>query len=189
MHLRRHSDSFWRAQEGVTAVEFAFVAPVLILLLMGIVEFSLIMMTYGLMESATTVSARLGATGFTTSGISREQTIRNAINARAGSLIDTTKLTIRSKFYSQYDEINDAEPYSDGNHNGTRDAGENYTDVNGNGQWDADMGRAGYGQGGDIVVYTANYPWDVQTPILRELIGTSGIFPITTHAVTKNEPF
>ena len=189
MRIRRHIGGFWRAEGGVTAVEFAFVAPALLLLLMGIVEFSLIMLTYGVMESATTVSARLGSTGFTTSGISREQTILNAIDARAGTLIDTSKLTITSKFYGAFDQINDPEPFIDSNHNGQYDAGEAYTDVNGNGKWDSDMGTAGYGQGGDIVVYTVSYPWAIQTPIMSELIGTNGIFTITTHAVTKNEPF
>ena len=59
---RRLLARFTRAEEGVTAIEFAMVAPVLIILLMGIIEFSLMMTAYNVMESATTVSARLGAT-------------------------------------------------------------------------------------------------------------------------------
>lgn len=180
---------FLRASDGVTAVEFAFVAPVLIILLMGIIEFSLMMVAYNVMESATTVSARLGATGFTTSGISRQQTIINQINERAGAFIDVNNITITTKYYSQYDQINDPEPYTDTNHNGTRDSGEAYTDVNGNGQYDTDMGHAGLGGAGDIVVYTATYPWHIVTPIMSSFVGTGGVFTITTHAVTKNEPF
>jgi Flp pilus assembly protein TadG len=180
---------FLRAHDGVTAVEFAVIAPVIVLLLMGIVEFALIMLTYNVMESATSVSARLGATGFTASGTSRAQTILAAINNRAGALINTSQLAVTAKYYTLYDQINDPEPYTDSNHNSTHDSGEPYTDVNGNGSWDADMGTAGYGGAGDIVVYTVTYPWQIVTPLMSGLIGTNGTFTITTHAVTKNEPF
>lgn len=70
-----------------------------------------------------------------------------------------------------------------------RDAGEAYTDVNGNGQWDADMASAGVGNAGDIVVYAVRYPWTVVTPIISDIVGNNGVVNITTHAVTKNEPF
>lgn len=176
-------------EEGVTAIEFAVIAPVLLLLLLGIIEFSIIMMVYNVMEGATAISSRLGKTGFTGTGLTREQTILNSITARAGSLITPSSLTVTSKFYKQYDQINDPEPYMDTNGNGTHDAGETYTDINGNGQWDADMGSSGYGSAGDVVVYTVSYPWSIATPIISDLIGAHGIFTITTHAVVKNEPY
>lgn len=178
-----------RHEEGVTALEFAIVAPVFMLLLFGIIEFALIMMAYNVMEGATAVSSRLGKTGYTASGVTREQTIINAITDRAGSLIDAQFLTVTSKFYKQFDQINDPEPYSDTNGNGTRDGGENYTDINGNAQWDPDMGASGYGSAGDIVVYEVRYPWKISVPIISSLVGTNGTYTITTHAVVKNEPY
>ena len=184
-----HLRPFIKQQHGTTAIEFAVVAPVLLLLILGIIEFSLIMLTYHIMESATSSSARLGATGHVDTGISREDTIRNAITARAGNWIDPTKLTITSKSYSQFDQIHDPEPFTDTNHNGIHDPGEPYTDINGNGQWDADMGTAGYGGTGDVVVYAISYPWTILTPLAGPLIGTNGTFTITTHAVVKNEPY
>jgi hypothetical protein len=39
------------------------------------------------------------------------------------------------------------------------------------------------------VVYTVSYPWAVSTPIISNIIGSNGIFTITTHAVVKNEPY
>lgn len=178
-----------RHEGGVTALEFAVVAPVFMLLLMGIVEFALIMVVYNVMEGATAVSSRLGKTGYTAAGVTREQTIMSAITTRAGSLIDPLSLTVTSKFYKQYDQINDPEPYSDANANGSYDAGETYTDINGNGQWDPDMGASGYGSAGDIVVYQVSYPWAISTPVISSLVGAGGIYTITTHAVVKNEPY
>ncbi len=178
-----------RHEEGVTALEFAIIAPVFMLLLFGIVEFALIMTVYNVMEGATAISSRLGKTGYTADGITRQQTIINAITDRAGSLIDAQKLTVNTKFYKQFDQINDPEPYSDSNGNGSYDSGETYTDINGNSQWDIDMGASGYGSAGDIVVYEVNYPWIISVPLISRLVGTNGIYTITTHAVVKNEPY
>jgi Flp pilus assembly pilin Flp len=179
---------FHRNETGVTAIEFAVITPVLLLLLFGIIEFSLIMLVSNVMESSTSISSRLGKTGFAEAGLSREQTIRNSIEQHAGSLLNPAYITVTSRYYEQFDEIGDAEPWNDSNHNGVAEAGE-YTDINGNGQYDADMGLAGYGNADDIVVYTVTYPWSVMTPFLRELIGRDGVFTITTHAVVKNEPY
>ena len=189
MRVRPFLQSFKDSQAGVSAIEFALIAPTLMLLIFGIIEYALIMTVYNVMESSTSISSRLGKTGYAAQGITRAQTIINAITTRAGTVIDADALTVTSKFYKQYDQINDPEPYVDTNGNGSRDNGESYTDINGNGQWDSDMGASGYGSAGDVVVYKVSYPWSVTTPIMRELIGTNGIYTITTHAVVKNEPY
>jgi hypothetical protein len=142
------------------------------------------------MEGATAISSRLGKTGYTGQGLTRQQTIINAITTRAGTLINPQQLVVTSKFYKQFDQIGDPEPYIDANGNGSRDNGESYTDINGSGQWDADMGSSGYGSAGDVVVYTITYPWPITTPLMRPLIGDGqGHLNITTHAVVKNEPY
>jgi Flp pilus assembly pilin Flp len=180
---------FPRANEGVSAIEFAVVAPVLLLLIFGIVEFAMIMLVANIMENATSISSRLGKTGYSASGQSRADTIRASVIARAGGLVDADQLVITSKFYKQFDQINNAEPWNDSNGNGLAEVGE-YTDINGNGQYDTDMGLAGYGNAEDIVVYTISYPWGIMTPIMREIIGNAqGQFPIIARAVVKNEPY
>ena len=180
--------SFQKHQEGATAIEFAIIAPVLLLIMFGIIEFSMAMFTQSIMEGATTLTSRLGKTGYSDQGVSREDTIRNALQARAGIFLDPTKITITSKFYGQFDQIGDAEPYIDKNHNNRYDTGETYTDVNGNGHWDADMGEQGYGDANDIVVYTVTYPWKIMTPIMKPFF-TNGILNLRSVAVVKNEPY
>ncbi len=180
---------FCRNEEGVTAIEFAVVAPTVMLLILGIIEFAIIMMVHNVMEGATAASSRLGKTGFVTAGITRQQTIVNLITDRAGSLIEEDLLEVESRVYARFDQINDPEPYTDSNDNKSHDAGEPFVDINGNNQWDADMAAAGLGNAGDVVVYDVSYPWSIATPIMRELIGTEGIITITTHAVVRNEPY
>lgn len=177
-----------RQTQGLTSMEFAIIAPVLLLLTFGVLEFAMIMLVTNMMESATAISSRLGKTGYAAAGVSREATILSAIEERAGVLIDASRLTIRARFYEQFDQIGDAEPWHDANGNGIAEVGE-YTDINGNGMYDTDMGTAGYGDAEDIVVYEISYPWDVMTPMLREMLGENGTYTITTHAVVKNEPY
>lgn len=189
LHVRSRVTCLLRDARGVTAIEFALVAPVLLLMLFAVIEFSLIMLTNNLMESATATSSRLGKTGFSASGQTREETILQSIADRAGSFINTNNLTITTRVYDQFDQIGDAEPWIDNNANLMPDPGE-FVDVNGNGIYDTDMARVGYGDAEDIVVYTITYPWPIQTPIMRELVGdTNGNFTITTSAVVKNEPY
>lgn len=179
----------WRARDGVTAIEFAVIAPVLLLLMFGIMEFAMIMLMTNVMESATAISSRTGKTGGNTDGLTRDQTILAAVQAKTYGLVDMNQLSISSKSYSQFDQINDPEPWTDDNHNGIAEVSE-YEDINMNGIWDSDMGRPGYGGADDIVVYTISYPWPIATPMLREFLGdANGNYVITAHSVVKNEPY
>ncbi len=172
--------------DGVTAVEFAIIAPVFILILMGIIEFSVVMFVSSIIEGATAASSRYGKTGYVAAGSTRQQQIVDAITSRAGGLLETAKITVTSKVYPSFNSISQEEPYIDTNHNGTHDTGEDYTDVNGNTQWDS-SGVAGLGNANDIVVYTVSYPWVINTPIIANFLGNT--FVISSRTVVKNEPY
>ena len=111
------------------------------------------------------------------------------INKRVSGLLNTSKLTLSSKSYADFSNIGQPEPYTDVHSLGHYVAGDPYTDINGNGQWDADMGAAGLGGPGDIVVYTASYPWPIFSPILQPFFGNSSTYAISSSAVVKNEPY
>lgn len=176
-------------EDGVTVVEFALIAPVLFMFIFGIIELSLVMYVQSVIEGATTLTSRLGKTGYVDGGQSRETTLMNALQSRAGIFLDPSHVTITSKFYGQFDQIGDEEPYIDTDHDGHRDSNETYTDVNGNGQWDADMAAQGYGDANDIVVYTVSYPWQINTPFVSRLVGDDGLVTLSAVAVVKNEPY
>ncbi len=175
-----------RDSDGVTAVEFALIAPVFVLILMGIIEFSLVMFVSSVMEGATSASGRYGKTGYTAVGSTRQEQIIAAVAARSAGLLDATKITINTTVYPSFDSIDQEEPYIDSNHNGTHDIGETYTDVNGNAVWDS-FGVAGLGNANDVVVYTVSYPWVINTPIIANFLGSTII--ISSRTVVKNEPY
>lgn len=178
-----------KSEEGVTAVEFALVAPMLLLIMMGIIETGLIMFTQNVMEGATFSASRLGKTGYTESGETREDLIIQQLTRRAGTLINASEIEINAVTYAQFDQIGDPEPFIDANHNGTRDSGENYTDSNGNGHYDEDMGIEGLGNAGEVVVYTVSYPWHIYTPMMSRFFGSDGTIDLTARTVVQNEPY
>lgn len=189
----RRIGRFWhscrlRAQSGITTIEFAFVAPILLLLMMGIIEFSLIAFTMATMESATFITARLGKTGYIAPNLTREQTIRNSITSRTAGLLDPSLIRITYNIYSSFSHNPQPEPCivpPAPPCPGTN--GVNFQDINGNALWDPDLATAGLGNAGDIVVYNVLYPWPVMTPILRPILGNP--FNITVRTVVRNEPF
>lgn len=171
----------------MTAIEFALVAPVIVLILIGTIEFALIMFVTSVMESATNTTARMGKTGYVEAGNSREDQIVENITEMTAGLLKPTKIIIDTKVYPMLDDIGTEEPYTDSNGNGTYNVGETYSDVNGNGQWDADMASAGAGDANDIVVYEVRYDWPISTPIMQQYLG--GTFRINVRTVVKNEPY
>ncbi len=171
-------------------VEFALVAPFALILILAVIELAAMMLAQNVLETATFSASRSGMTGYVTAGKTREQSIRDILNQRAGSLLDVSKVTITSKTYNQFSKIGEPEPFVDANGNGKRDNGENYTDVNGNGVYDTDQGTDGQGGSSAIVLYTVSYPWKIFTPVIGQMMGlTNGQITLTSKAVIKNEPF
>ena len=175
--------------KGIAAIEFAMLAPVLMILMIGSLETGMILLAQSVMESAIFDASRTSRTGYTEAGLSRDATIVAKLNQRAGVLLNTASINLNSATYGQFDQIGQPEPFIDANGNGARDIGENYTDVNLNGQYDTDMGGIGNGSASQIVVYTATYPWKLITPLMSQFIGTNGTYTIAARAVIQNDPF
>lgn len=181
--------TFMRANDGVTAVEFALISPVLVLLVMGILEISLMLFAQTVMEGAAYTASRVGKTGYISTNATREETIIEMLNQRMRPLFNPANISFDTLTYNQFDQIGQAEPFVDVNGNGIRDDDENYSDVNGNGQYDDDMGASGVGSTSQIVVYVIEYAWPVTTPIMREWIGEDGTLNLSSRTIIQNEPF
>lgn len=175
---------------GATAVEYALLLPVLLLLLMAIIEYNTMMYASAVLEGATAVAAREGKTGYTQSGLSQQEYIYNIVKSRVSGLLDPSLVQISSKSYVGFSVVGQPEPCISppaSPCNGT--PGVNFVDVNHNGVWDPDQGAAGLGASGDIVLYTVTYPWPIMTPLMLSYMGTNGVFPLTSSAIVKNEPY
>jgi len=181
--------SLLRRREGATAAEFALAAPVLILLAAGIVEIGSFLFALALLEAGVREASRFGITGReAAAGTSRETTIRTIVVANGIGLINNANLQVQVTVYPGFSQIGQPEPFIDQSpFNGAHDAGEPFTDVNGNGTWDADMGVAGAGGAGDVVVYTLTYPWRLLTGLLGPALGDQ--LTLRASIAVRNEPY
>jgi Flp pilus assembly protein TadG len=95
------STAGWRSDDGAGAVEFAIVAALLMLLVLGAVEFGRMMWTYASVETASREAARYGtAVGPSDGGVPRYSDcdeIRNAGRLLSGIALDN------GDFLVQYD--------------------------------------------------------------------------------------
>lgn len=178
------------ASRGATAVEYAMIAPVLLLLLVGIIEYNAMMYAATVLEGATAIASRQGKTGYVESGMSQQDYIYGVVQNRVTGILDPNQLAITSKSYANLAVVGQPEPCISppaAPCTGTPDV--HFVDVNHNGYWDSDQGAAGLGAAGDIVVYTVTYPWKIMTPIMLNFMGTNGTFTLTSSSIVRNEPY
>jgi Flp pilus assembly pilin Flp len=171
---------------GAAAVQFALISPALLLLIVGSFEVAILLFVSGTMESAVLAASRYGVTGFTEDGVSREERIRQIIEERTLGFVDMKRAVIDTLVYASFDQIGQPEPFTDTNKNGIHDPGEAFNDVNGNGQWDNDMGKAGLGGPGDVVLYDIEFETGAVTRLFEPIFGR-----VVHHAsvAVRNEPF
>jgi len=189
----------WRrllsCRRGSSFIEFAFIAPAVFLAISGIIDLMMVMFVTSLMEGGLQDASRLGRTGFQPVTGTREQAIIQRIGDATVGLVDMNQVNITTTVYPSFEDINQPEPYTDVNGNGQWDADqgngtpEPFQDVNGNGTWDPDMGATGLGGPGSVVLYQVSYDWSLLTPLVADLITQNGKIPITASVAVRNEPF
>lgn len=147
-------------QDGVTAIEFALLAPVLFLLLFGIIEFSLVMFAASVVEGATANAARLSRTGAERSvaGDPGERAkadsarLRQLILEKGGGLLKDENLLIATI--------------------------------------PATSQSGTMGEPNEMVTYSVTYSWKIMMPLFGALIAyPDGVYDIHSTAVVVNEPF
>jgi hypothetical protein len=174
---------------GSAAVEFAFAAPILFLIAVAAIEFGMVMLVTTLAESALRDAARFGVTGLEVAGQTRLERVVDMISERTFGLVNMEDADIQVLVYPGFEDVGLGESFVDGNGNGVFDAGETFTDDNGNGVWDADVGVAGAGGSGEVVVYRFRYAWPLLTPLGAGVIGTDGHLTIEAGLAVRNEPW
>lgn len=164
--------SLKRDESGATMIEMALVSIPFFFLIMGAIEFGLIMHVSSVMANATAEASRLAITGNSYDDLrsgadernmSRPQFIRYTIQKRLGSWYRPGRLDIRIRTTSSYGSVR-------GNRTVVTDAG-------------------GVGGSQDIVTYNVDYRWRVMTPIMSSIIGRDGNYIIRSVVVSMNEAY
>ncbi|MDG4575017.1 MAG: pilus assembly protein [Defluviicoccus sp.] len=191
-HPRKKFRTLFRRNEGGSAVEFALLAPVLFLITFGIIDMGIMLLTWVMMEGGLREAARYAITGAPpTETASRLEEVIKIVEDKTSGLIDLAAARIEAQAYPSFDDVGKGESYVDaGDMNGHYDAGESFTDCNGNGKYDNDRGKKNdAGDSADVVLYTFEYDYKLLTPVLNDLIGTNGKFPLRASVLVRNEPW
>jgi len=181
---------FRNGNDGAIAVEYAFILPVFLAMTIGGFEVGRMYMVNATLEGAVTKSTRIAMTGALPDTYeTRDQYISDVVVDLLNSSGVEEGINVSMKVYDSFENIGEEEPYVDSNGNDFYDDGECFTDVNGSGLWDADMGSSGTGGEENIMVMTV----DVDLPYMTGYFGKilSGKDSVTLSATTtiRNEPF
>jgi Flp pilus assembly pilin Flp len=174
-----------RDQRGAAVIEFALVAPTLMMLLMGMFELGYNYYMQSQLQGAVQKAARDSSTqvgGANTAAI--DARVAHAVHL----IVPSAAMTFSRRAYSSFADVHRAEDFTDINANNLCDDGEPFEDANGNGTWDRDRGLDGGGGARDAVLYVVTVTYPRAFGVAR-LIGYSADF--TTEAVTvlRNQPF
>lgn len=174
-----------RDTAGATLVEFAMVAPVLLIALLGMFDMGYNIYMQALLQGSIQKAARdstiEGAAG-------RDAVIDAMVSEAVHDIVPGATITFDRSAYSNFGDVSQPEDFTDGNDNGACDEGEPFEDANGNGSWDADRGTIGFGGARDAVLYTVDVAYPRAFPIAG-LIGMDGHFSTRATTVLRNQPY
>lgn len=176
--------SLRRDTRGATIVEFALVSPVMILMMMGLGDLGYQVYAQAILNGAMQKAGRDSAIQ---GGGENTSTIDGKVTYMVKNIAKNATITFTRKNYDSFSVIK-PEPFVDTNGNGVRNAGECYTDINGNNQWDADPGVNGQGGANDVTVYTATVTYPHLFPV-ASLLGWPSTQTITASTLLKNQPY
>lgn len=171
---------------GVTLVEFAFVGPVLILMIMGLFDIAHTQYSASVLNGAMQKAARdLTLESAQSQQVNIDARVTEQVRAVMPS---NATVTLQKQSHFDFSDVDLPEEFTDQNADGRCNNNEPYVDNNDNGSWDADRGKDGIGGARDVVVYTAI----VTYPRMFPMFGLAGLpqnVTIRASTVLRNQPF
>lgn len=183
--MRGELRTIGRDQGGATAVEFALIAPVLVMALIGLFDMGYAVYANTMLQGALQRAAR----DSTVEGAaSRVAEINKAMIDEVRPVVPEANFTFTRKSYANFSDVGVGEDYTDANSNNVCDDGEAFEDANGNGIWDQDRGTEGAGGARDAVLYTVTMKYPRMFP-MASLIGLPQVVTNSASTVLRNQPY
>lgn len=184
-------------ERGIAAVEFAMIAPVMIMMICGFMEYAHVSTARTTLEAATMRAARAVAASDCPS--EREALMLAIVEEAMDSTPAKpgTQLEIVTKAYSSFTDV-EGEPFVDRNNNGRYDIDpaetdpariDSFTDINGNGVYDRELGTVGsIGGAGQVVTYTATFQLVSLFGFVSNRFNDGEGYALRASTVIRNEP-
>lgn len=174
-----------KKEDGAVLIEFAFIAPVLFLIMTAIFDFGYSIYARTVLNGAIQEAARDSALE---DGASMLGGIDQQLRNRIGDVVPFGNIDIDRKSYFGFFDVERAEVFTDSDGNGTCNNNEPFTDENGNGLWDIDVGASGIGGPRDVVLYEITLTYDRIFPLHR-MLGSSPVQTMQATTVLRNQPY
>ena len=204
--------ALWRRKEGATAVEFALIAPAFIVLLFGIIEFSLLLLAHVTLESSVRQAAREGMTGYN-EDCRRFDRILTILQDGTLGLLDIDASDVELLQYASFNQVGTGDSFTDVDGDGVYDPAVDTfdpgtQDTDGDAIFDADHGVAVVVPGNpptisdrplDIILYRVNAEYEPLTPLFfidllgsvigADLLNSDGKIDLEASMTVRNEPW
>lgn len=174
-------------RRGAAATEFAIVAPVLCLLIVGTFDIGHSLYMRSVLQGIVQKTARDAGLE---AGLGNDKVIDAKVERQVLALANNADVKFSRRFYRTFSDAAAAraEPFTDTNGNGKCDAGEPYEDQNNNNVHDADGADDGQGGAKDSVLYTVSVNYPRMFP-LANFIGISDRTKIEAAMILANQPY
>lgn len=170
-------------EKGATIVEFALLAPVLIVLLLGLFDLGYNTYTSSILQGAIAKAAR----NSTIEG-AKSSELDAQVSSAVKTIAPNATITFARKAYANFSDVATPEDYTDLNGNGICDNGEPFEDVNANKTWDEDRGKSGGGGARDAVLYAVHVSYPRAFP-LGNFINVPNTHEVESATVLRNQPW
>lgn len=189
---RRAAKALVRDERGTTILEFGLIAPSLIIMLLGALDFGHTLYMQSVLQGAVQKAARDGTLQQTAgSDDAARYAIDTVVTNQVKKLHKQATVTITRRFYRSFSDAAAAaaETFVDTDHDGICNHGEAFDDRNSNGIRDTDgADSVDHAGARDNVVYTVSISYPRMFPI-DKMIGGSGTTKLTATTVLANQPF
>lgn len=174
-----------REDRGAALVEFAMIAPVLLMLILGMFELGYNYYMQAQLQGAVQKAARDSTVQSASSDTSSiDERVTSAVHA----IVPRATVSFSRRAYSNFGDVDRAEDYTDVDENGACNDGEPFEDANSNGTWDQDRGSAGSGGARDTVLYVVQVTYP-RAFAVAEVIGLSPTYTAEAKTVLRNQPW
>ena len=171
-------------ESGVTILEFALVAPVMLLLLLGFFDLGYRAYAQSVLQGALHDAARMATVG----GYSMTQ-IDSRVKTRLSNFATRSTVTTAADSYYQFSGVSQPELIvGDTTPIGSYNPGDCFEDQNSNNAYDTDRARSGTGGSDDIVRYRVTITFPRVFP-LGTLMGWPSSQTLTSETVLRNQPY
>lgn len=172
---------------GTTVLEFAFVAPVLVLMLMFLFDTGYYLYAKSILGGEVQAAGR--ASTMETATIANQTALDTRVRTAVQRLVSNGDVSFTRTAYKSYSRAQaKAETYTDTNGNGLCDNGEPFDDANNNGIRDLDSGATGQGGAKDVTIYSVTLQYNRLFP-MAGLLGWSNRVSMTANTILRNQPF